>query len=37
MKRKFIKKNKSRKIFRRTSGTHVKNLKPKAMRGGNRL
>jgi hypothetical protein len=37
MKRKFIKQKKSRKMFKRTSGTHGKNLKPRAMRGTNRL
>lgn len=37
MKRKRIKKSVSKRVFRRTSGTHKLNLKPVPMRGGYRL
>ena len=37
MKRRKVTRRGSRKLFRKTSGTHVKNLKPTPMRGGYRL
>jgi hypothetical protein len=35
--RQKLKKSKSRKLFRKTSGTHRKNIAPRVMRGGFRL
>lgn len=35
--RQKLKKSKSRRLFRKTSGTHRKNVSPRVMRGGFRL
>lgn len=37
MKRTKVSRRGSKKLFRKTSGTHVKNLKSEPMRGGYRL
>lgn len=35
--RQKLRKSKSRRLFRKTSGTHKKNVNPRVMRGGFRL